>query len=415
MKRMRRGLFSRIQDAHIRRHEQMNEEHEVYYEEIIRKHMTSGLTLDRKMKLKLPRAPKSWVLTAIVAFYLLLLVDYVLADWLMSLVYDSWFPAYADTFGRHLVTALLMMVIIGTMVMLIRLLFDPGREQITMFIIWIAAMRRMAHGDFNVRLDFDPRHTGSMGVLVKHFNQMATALGQMETLRQEFISNVSHEFQSPLTSISGFARALQNDSLTPEMRKHYLEIIELESIRLSRLSDNLLKLTSLESKHHPFEPKPYRLDRQLRRIVLACEPLWQKKDIAIDIDLPSLTITADEELLDQVWINLLGNAIKFTPGGGTGTIAIKVEPEQGDYRISFADNGPGIAEEHHPHLFERFYKADKARTRSASGSGSGLGLSIVRKIVEMHDGSVTVRNRPGSGAVFTVRLPVDPLPITRGS
>lgn len=402
--------FRRLQEAHLRQHEQMNAKHEAYYEEMLLKH---GGVVNKDAKFKLPPAPKRWIAYGIISLYTIMLANYLLSDWLLGLVYDAWFPAQVDTLGNHLITVLLMLFLFGCFVMLIRLFFDPGRTQISIFVAWMGAMRRMAKGDFDVSLDFDPRHTGQMGVLVNNFNQMATALGEMERMRQEFISNVSHEFQSPLTSISGFARALQNDDLPPETRKHYLEIIELESVRLSRLSDNLLKLTSLESKHHPFEPRSYRLDRQIRRIVLSCEPLWQEKDIDIDIDLPAIPITADEELLDQVWINLLNNSIKFTPVGGT--ISISVATASAGYRIEVADNGIGIPEEHLPHLFERFYKADKSRTRAGGNAGSGLGLSIVRKIIEMHGGTIRAGNRTDGGAVFTVQIPVLTQPGSRPS
>lgn len=401
-------LFRRIQDAHIRSHERMNEEHTAYYEELLRKH---GGVINQDVKFKLPPAPKSWIFLGLSIFFGTLLIDYLLSYYLVNLIYEEWFPDYYDTIGRHLLTVLLMVIVFGALITIVRLFFDPGRQQISMFVAWMGAMRRMSKGDFDVTLDFDARYTGQMGVIVQNFNQMVAALREMERMRQEFISNVSHEFQSPLTSISGFARALQNNDLPPETRKHYLDIIELESVRLSRLSDNLLKLTSLESKHHPFEPISYRLDRQLRRIVLSCEPLWQEKNIEIDIDLPSLPITADEELLDQVWINLLNNSIKFTPIGGT--ISIGVAATEGGYRVEVADNGIGIPEEHIPHLFERFYKADKSRSRTGESNGSGLGLSIVRKIVEMHGGTVFASNRSGEGAVFTVQLPVLAQPIVK--
>ncbi|WP_027084450.1 sensor histidine kinase [Cohnella panacarvi] len=398
----------RLQEAHIRSHERMNAEHSAYYEELLRKH---GGVINQDVKFKLPPAPKSWILIGLSSFYGTLLIDYLLSDWLVNLIYEQWFPDYYDTMGRHLFAVLLMMIVFGIIVMIVRLFFDPGRSQISMFVAWMGAMRRMSKGDFDVTLDFDVRYTGQMGVIVQNFNQMVAALREMEQMRQEFISNVSHEFQSPLTSISGFARALQNEQLPPDTRKHYLDIIELESVRLSRLSDNLLKLTSLESKHHPFEPGSYRLDRQIRRIVLAWEPLWREKNIEIDIDFPSLPITADEELLDQVWINLLNNSIKFTPVGGT--ISIDVTATEGGYRIEVADNGRGIPEEHLPHLFERFYKADQSRNRTGESNGSGLGLSIVRKIVEMHEGTVFAGNRAGGGAVFTVHLPVLAQPTAR--
>lgn len=401
-----RGPFRRFRKAHLERHVEMIAEQEAYYEEILQKHAigSQGSMIDKHTKFKLPRPPIKWVIIGLTGLYAIMLVNFLLAQWIISFIYEEWFPAYNDTLGRQLLTVVLMLFIFGLIITLVRLVFDPGRHQINMFIIWLAAMRRMSKGDFDVELKFDPRHVGSSGILVKGFNHMASSLRQMENMRQEFISNVSHEFRSPLTSISGFARALQNNDLPQETRKHYLDIIELESVRLSRLSDNLLKLTSLESKVHPFEPGSYRLDRQIRRIVLSCEPLWQEKNIDIDIDLPAIPITADEELLDQVWINLLNNSIKFTPAGGT--ISIRVATTESGYRIEIADNGIGIPEKHIPHLFERFYKADTARSRTGGGTGSGLGLSIVRKIVDMHEGTVYAGNRAGGGAVFTVHLPV---------
>jgi len=283
----------------------------------------------------------------------------------------------------------------------IRMIFDPGRRQIYLFIAWIDAMRRMSKGDFSVTLDADPRHLGQLGVLVRSFNEMASELGQMERMRQEFISNVSHEFQSPLTSIGGFARALRNEELTADTRRHYLQIIESESMRLSKLSDNLLKLTSLESNHHPFEAKSYRLDRQIRRVILGCEPQWLAKRLELDVDLDELAIVADEDLLNQVWSNLAHNAIKFTPEGGT--ISVRLSGSEQHVEVTVTDTGIGVSEADLHHLFERFFKADKARSRSAGGSG--LGLSIVKKIVELHHGTVTASSRVGEGTSFRVELP----------
>jgi signal transduction histidine kinase len=224
----------------------------------------------------------------------------------------------------------------------------------------------------------------------------------MENMRQEFVSNVSHEIQSPLTSIRGFAQVLQNDQLAPPERRHYLEIIETESKRLSRLADDLLKLASLESDQVKFEPGPYALDKQLRSVVLVCEPQWAEKKLNMEIDLNSLSINADEDLLNQVWLNLLQNSIKFTPIGGT--IKVKLQTEGNHAVVSITDNGIGIAPEDQIHIFERFYKADKSRTRSKEGSG--LGLSIVKKIINLHGGSIDVVSSPGTGTTFTVSLPL---------
>ncbi len=187
-----------------------------------------------------------------------------------------------------------------------------------------------------------------------------------------------------------------------EDRHHYLAIIEAESIRLSRLTDNLLRLAALEAEQVKFEPKPYRLDKQIRDLILACEPQWLTKALELDIGLDVVEITADEDLLSQVWINLLHNSIKFTPAQGKICVGLQ---RQGD-RIAFsiADTGPGISDEDQLRIFERFYKADKSRTRSTS-SGSGLGLSIVHKIVEMHHGTVSVASQLGAGTTFTILLP----------
>lgn len=244
---------------------------------------------------------------------------------------------------------------------------------------WDALLRTLTEigrGNFKARVEVgggsvDPRHPWYQ--LVTTVEDMAKGLEQIEYMREEFIANVSHEIQTPLTSILGFVRALKSDNLQPEERQHYLDVIELESRRLSRLSDNLLKLTSLESGQHPFVKERYRLDRQLREVMLACEPLWLEKALDIVVSLPAMDVTADKELLRQVWMNLISNAIKFTDP--CGRITVKLEP-QGDWiEVSISDTGIGIGPDDLPHIFDRFYKADKSR---GERPGSGLGLSIVR-------------------------------------
>ncbi len=266
----------------------------------------------------------------------------------------------------------------------------------------IDALERIAKGDFSTRLDERHRAHGAVGELVQTVNNMALQLDQMEKMRQEFISNVSHEIQSPLTSIRGFACALQQDNVSAGDRRHYLEIIEAESVRLSKLSTNLLKLASLESDHAKFEPKPYRLDAQLRNMILACEPRWAGKQLEMVVTLEEAGITADEELLSQVWMNLIHNSIRFTPKGGS--IRVELHRRVDRLEVSIADTGIGIAPEDQAHIFERFYKADLSRRRSEEGSG--LGLSIAKKVLEMHRGTIGVRSQPGAGAAFTVELPV---------
>ncbi|MEK8130646.1 ATP-binding protein [Paenibacillus filicis] len=299
--------------------------------------------------------------------------------------------------ANTLVSFIFLMVLAGVVG---RFFYSQQRK---MLAVLIGAMRQMARGDFNIQLNFGHKNEADFGGIVDGIYHMAEELGQMERLRQEFISNVSHELQSPLTSIRGFARALQKEGLDEEERAHYLRIIEQESMRLSKLSDNLLKLTTLESEHQPFAPQPYRLDRQLRNVILVSEPQWSDKELELEAELPEMTVVADEELMSQVWINLLHNSIKFTPPGGT--IRIEALSKDGQLAITFTDSGIGIQPEHIPHLFERFFKSDASRQRAAGGSG--LGLSIVKKIVELHKGDIAVISELGQGAAFTVTIPQD--------
>ncbi|MDR0852523.1 MAG: HAMP domain-containing histidine kinase [Clostridiales Family XIII bacterium] len=279
------------------------------------------------------------------------------------------------------------------------------------------AIERIAQGDFTVLVPI-ARHD-PYSELAESVNKMAKELGTMEAARQEFISNVSHEIQSPLTSIGGFAALLRNDTLPKDQREHYLNIIEAESKRLSALSDNLLKLSALESGSTPMVLKAYRLDKQLESTALMLEPQWNGKDLQFEAALTRVTITGDEGLLSQVWINLLHNAIKFTSSGGSIRIELSETaeetvldgskcpaPDEKEIICRISDTGSGIAPEDLIHIFERFYKADKSRDRSLGGNG--LGLSLVKKIVELHDGTIDVQSALGVGTTFTVRLPAVP-------
>ncbi|WP_055106407.1 sensor histidine kinase [Paenibacillus ihumii] len=262
------------------------------------------------------------------------------------------------------------------------------------------ATKRMAKGDFSSELK--ARRKDELGVLVQSFNEMRRQLRQMEEMRQDFVSNVSHEIQSPLTSIRGFAKALkETDALGPMERDRYLDIIIAESERMSRMSDNLLQLASLESKHHPFRPVTFRLDEQIRQTAVALEPQWAAKSIAIDLELPVVKICGDRDQLDQVWINLLGNSIRFTPVGGK--IAIDVRRGIHQVSVTVKDTGIGIAPGDQAQIFERFYKADRSRNRVHNGNG--LGLAIVKRIVDLHHGHIEVRSKPGAGTEITVTLP----------
>jgi signal transduction histidine kinase len=264
------------------------------------------------------------------------------------------------------------------------------------------AATRMAEGDFSVRLP--ARRGDELGELAGSMNRMAHSLSQLEMMRQDFVASVSHEIQSPLTSIGGFAEALRSDDVTEAERERYVNIIKQESTRLSRLSENLLNLASLDSQQHPYQPESYRLDRQLREVVLACEPHWLAKKQTVELLMEETVIRADRDQLSQVWMNLLSNSMKFTPEGGK--ISFSLTEKDSCAVVKITDNGVGIREEDRERVFERFYKGDASRERSKGGSG--LGLSIAKKIVDIHGGSIMPDPHADllAGASFIVRLPL---------
>ncbi len=347
-------------------------------------------------------APRLWGAVWF-TFVLLLLVSMFTASYFLTYFFYRAANLHPSGWAIQIINSFLGLILTGLLASLvIRLAAARGwTPERNVFLPIIDALEKIAQGDFSIRVTNEFEDNQIVGQLASSINKMAVELDQMENMRQEFISNVSHEIQSPLTSIRGFAQALENDDLTTEERHHYLEIIENESMRLSRLTQDLLKLAALQSDHPRFEPKPYPLDQQIRSLVLACEPQWSTKDIEMDVSLEDLEITADEDLLSQVWNNLIHNSIKFTVAGGR--IEVRLLRRDGRLEFKIADNGIGMSPDEMQHVFERFYKADKSRTRTADGSG--LGLAIARTIVEMHGGVISVESEVGRGTAFTVSLP----------
>lgn len=276
---------------------------------------------------------------------------------------------------------------------------ERDRNPRNMFDEVMDALDRIAGGDYDISIQKQGQYHYSE--LADKVNKLAKDLQSMEQMRQEFVSNVSHEIQSPLTSIRGFAALLKKEDIPTDQRLHYAEVIETESKRLAGLSDNLLRLSVLDSDQSPFAPQAFRLDKQLEEILLLLEPQWSAKGIELDISLEKVVLCGDADLLSQVWINLLHNAVKFTPPGGR--IAVSLAQADCGTVCTISDTGAGMPEESLLHIFERFYKVDKARDRSIGGNG--LGLSLVKKIVDLHSGQVAVNSAPGEGSTFTVTLP----------
>lgn len=316
---------------------------------------------------------------------------------LTSVIYEI-IGYYPDDFYIQLINSLLSLL---NILIIIKIAQRFDKQTAGLFDSIINAQKKIARGDFNISLDKKTEGLGPFEDLVDSINDMASELSKMEKMRQEFISDVSHEIQSPLTSIIGFTKALKNEKLNPQEKNHYLTVIEDESIRLSKLSDNMLKLAALDADTIRFEPKVYRLDKQLRQIILTYEPIWSDRNIDMDVSMEKIEVSADEDLMSQVWINLIQNSIKFTQAGGC--VHISASSNEDRVEVNISDNGIGIAEEDQKRIFERFYKADKSRTTSVKGSG--LGLSIVKRIVDIHHGRIALKSSLGEGTTFTVLLP----------
>ena len=258
------------------------------------------------------------------------------------------------------------------------------------------ATRKVAAGDFTVRIPA-PKRMDEIGSLIESFNTMTRELGSVEMLRSNFVSDISHEFKTPLTAIEGYAKLLEGDC-SPEERREYVGTITDETRRLSVLVANILMINRLDKGNIPSERHPVRIDEQIRHALALCEAGWTGKNLELDLELDEIYFAGYESLLMQVWANLIDNAVKFSPDGGR--ISLALHQKGGRVVFVICNDGDNIPEESRPHLFEQFYKADPSR----GGEGNGLGLSIVKRVAELHGGEASVENLPGSGVRFTIFL-----------
>lgn len=257
------------------------------------------------------------------------------------------------------------------------------------------ASKKVADGDFSVQLHVKGHN--EVADLMRNFNRMVKELSRNEYLHKDFVSNVSHEFKTPITSLKGYAKLLKDKNLPEAKRQEYAEIIISESERLANLSSNLLKLSELENEAISIKKETFRLDEQIRDAVLLLQNQWENKNLEFDLDLDEITFTGDRQLMIQVWINLISNAIQYSYENGLLRISLKQSKK---IIAEIIDHGMGMSAEDLEKIFLRFYKADKSHNQS----GTGLGLSIVKKIVELHDGSISVKSEPGKGSKFLVEL-----------
>ncbi len=259
------------------------------------------------------------------------------------------------------------------------------------------AMGKVADGDFSVRLQTESS-SKEIQEVYSGFNLMAHELTSTEILQSDFVSNVSHEFKTPINAIEGYTTLLQGCENLDEEHQVYVEKILFNTKRLSRLVGNILLLSKIENQEIQTHQTTFRLDEQIRQSIVALESAWTAKDIELDVDLEDITFTGNESLMHHVWDNLIGNAIKFNPPFGLLKISLKKE---GEYIIfTVTDSGPGLSEEAMKHLFDKFYQADTTRREE----GNGLGLALVKRILAIVGGDISAENPAEGGCVFVVKL-----------
>ncbi len=295
---------------------------------------------------------------------------------------------------------ILFSIILGLTILLsIVMVFISTRYIVKPIVKLTEATKIIAEGKYKIRLQI--KRKDEIGKLANHFTKMTKKLDQIEQMRQEFVSNVSHEFQSPLTSIQGFSQSLQADDLTDEQRKTFSSIIEKESKRMSLLSKQLLVLASLDKEEEILQKTEYDVAEQIKQIIVTNEWSWRTKNLAIEMELAPTNIFADKNLLHQAWTNLIMNSIKFNKEGGL--ISVRLSNEHDMVTIEIKDTGIGISENDLPYIFNRFYIADKARIRKESSTG--LGLAITKQIIELHNGEIHVESKLNEGSLFLIKIP----------
>ena len=262
------------------------------------------------------------------------------------------------------------------------------------------AMDRVAEGDFSVRLEEKSTSKEIMEIYTG-FNLMANELRSTEILQTDFVSNVSHEFKTPISAIEGYSTLLQDSDNLSEEQKVYIEKILFNTRRLSSLVGSILLLSKLENQQISTNRTTYRLDEQIRQSIVALEPAWEKKDIEFEVELDRADYLGNEPMMRHVWDNLISNAIKFSPD--RGAVRIQLRKEHKKLIFTVEDNGPGLTEESQKHIFDKFYQADSSHKQE----GNGLGLALVKRILSIEKGQVSVENLPQGGCRFTVMLQVE--------
>ena len=258
------------------------------------------------------------------------------------------------------------------------------------------AMDKVADGDFSVRLE--EKSSKEIMEIYAGFNLMANGLSATEILQSDFVSNVSHEFKTPINAIEGYSTLLQGSENLDDDQKEYVDKILFNTQRLSSLVGSILLLSKLENQQIPTNQTEYRLDEQIRQSVVALETAWVQKDIELDVDLDRVSYLGNEQMMRHVWDNLISNAVKFSPQGGM--VKLRLTQKARKLIFTIEDQGPGLSEDAQKHVFDKFYQGDSSHKQE----GNGLGLALAKRILTIEKGQITAENIHEGGCRFTVTL-----------
>lgn len=346
---------------------------------------------------------KKWSLTiSLVLFvFAVMVATFVLVALIIALFYYTGFITFGDDDGTGVSAPWFLFLVFGLCVVLgMALTFLFSRKMLNPIRKVIVAIHKVAQGDFNVQVDL--KGIGELEELSQSFNKMTNELSSIETLRSDFVNNFSHEFKTPIVSMRGFARMLKEGDLREEERREYLDIIIAESERLAALSTNVLNMSKYENIGIVPDKTPFRLDEQIRKVILLMEPKWSRKELSVDVEMAEVTFNGNEDFTQQLWINLLDNAVKFSYQGGM--ISLSLVSIDNGIRFTIQDDGAGMNEQTKERIFDKFYQGDTSHTVA----GNGLGLAIVKRITQLCGGTIKVQSELEKGSTFTVFLPNEP-------
>ena len=354
--------------------------------------MRKSSKLSKKMMFQLVSVAISSLLITFIFMLSILSIIIMLNDWEIEVPQHRPIQIFLTPY----LTIMLVILLSLTIGIVISLFL--GKKFITPISDLKSATEKVAKGDFDVIVEDVPE--SEVGELIENFNTMVKELQKNEILKNDFISNVSHEFKTPLSTIQGYATLLQDSSLNEDDKQKYTQIIIESTAKLTDLVNNILKISKIDNSKITIEKNVYQLDEQIRESILSLENMWAKKNIEFDINLDPVEIISDENLLGNVWNNILSNAIKFSNQNGKIVIDLKVV--NNNIEVSIKDYGCGIKKEDLPYIFDKFYQTDK----SHNIEGNGLGLALAKKIVTLLNGSIIVNSVIDEGSEFIVTLPL---------